>query len=392
MTDQAHSEPATIEQGIQLALSSDQEAARLGFRRFVDEHIVPHAGDWDREECVPRRLIDALIEQGYLAAIVPRSVGGGGIDAVTYGLLTEELGRGCSSVRSLLTVHDMVTLAVLRWGNTHLRETWVPRMAKAELLAALALSEPGVGSDAASVETEARRDGDDFVLSGRKKWITYGQIADLFLVLARCEGKVTAFLVPADTPGLVRHPLRGMAGTRASLLAELELTDCRLPSVHLVGRVGFGFSHVAASALDHGRYSVAWGAVGIAQACLDACAGYTAERRQFGARLNEHALVQRLLTEMIANTRAARLLCYRAGYLRVTDDPGATAETMIAKYFASRTAVRAANDAVQLHGANGLSDAFPVARFLRDAKVTEIIEGSTQIQQLSIPRLPLQEL
>ena len=378
--------------GMRVELSSAQREARLGFREFVQEHITPHAGRWDLEERVPLELIERLRENGYLGAPLSVDAGGGGLDAITYGLLTEELARGCSSVRSLLTVHDMVALAVWRWGSRELKTKVGTAVARAEVLCALALTEPNVGSDAAGVETEARVEGDGYVINGRKKWITYGQIADLFLTLTRCEGKLTAFLVPADAKGFVRRPQRGIVGTRASLLAELEFEDCFVPATNLVGRIGFGLSHVIGAALDHGRYSVAWGAVGIAQACLDACLEYTSSRKQFGVELSQHQLVQRKLTNMITDTRAARLLCYRAGYLRQNGDPGAASETLVAKYFASKAAVRAANDAVQLHGANGLTDDYPVARYLRDARVTEIIEGSTQIQQISIAKNPPGEL
>lgn len=388
MEQQASSE----EPGMRVELSGAQREARLRFRQFVLEHITPHADRWDREERVPSELIGGLREHGYLGSPLPVEAGGGGLDAITYGLLTEELARGCSSVRSLLTVHDMVALAVWRWGNRELKAKVGTRAARGELLCALALSEPDAGSDAAGVQSEARAAGDGYVLHGRKKWITYGQIADLFLTLVRCEGKLTAFLVPADAQGFTRRPLRGIVGTRASLLAELEFDQCFIPASHLVGRVGFGLSHVVGAALDHGRYSVAWGSVGIAQACLDACLEYTSVRKQFGVELSEHQLVQRKLTNMITDTRAARLLCYRAGYLRQVGDPGAASETLVAKYFASKAAVRAANDAVQLHGANGLTEDYPVARYLRDAKVMEIIEGSTQIQQMSIARNPLAEL
>lgn len=377
---------------MRLELSNAQREARLRFRQFVQEHITPHAGNWDREERVPAELIERLRENGYLGAPLSVEAGGGGLDAIVYGLLTEELARGCSSVRSLLTVHDMVALAIWRWGNRELKAKVGTAAARAESLCALALSEPEAGSDAAGVQTEARAEGDGYVLKGCKKWITYGQIADLFLALVRCEGKLTAFLVPATAKGFTRRPLRGIVGTRASLLAELEFDQCFIPASHLVGRIGFGLSHVVGSALDHGRYSVAWGAVGIAQACLDACLEYTGSRRQFGVELSQHQLVQRKLTNMITDTRAARLLCYRAGYLRQQGDPAAGSETLIAKYFASRVAVRAANDAVQLHGANGLTEDYPVARYLRDARVTEIIEGSTQIQQISIARNPPGEL
>lgn len=377
---------------MRLDLPAHQKRARQEFRRFVAERIAPHAGEWERRERVPDEVIAELRRRGWLGAPLPREIGGGGMDAVTYGLLTEEIGRGCSSVRSLLTVHDMTTLALARWGSAEVKERLVPALARGERLGALAMSEPGVGSDAASVETEARRDGDGWVLSGRKKWITYGQIADVFLVFAQADGKPTAFAVEASAPGLERRPMHGVSGTAASLTAELELTAVRVPAAQLVGRIGFGITAVGTTALDLGRYSVAWGSVGIAQACVDACLDYAGERRQFGKPLAQHQLIQRLLTRMIVDTRAARLLCYRAGYLRDAGEAGALMETMVAKYFASRTAVAAANDAVQIHGANGIGSDYPVGRYLRDAKVMEIIEGSTQILETAIAGSPLEEL
>ena len=375
----------------QFELSDAQKEARLRFRHFVQEHIAPYAGEWDRQERVPQELIDQLRVRGYLGASLPDHPNGA-MDTITYGLLTEEIARGCSSVRSLLTVHDMVSLGIHRWGSRAIKEEFAALVSSGQLLCALALSEPEAGSDAASVKTEARADGESFILNGVKKWTTFGQIAGLFLILARCQDKLAAFLVPASSPGLIRRPMKDIVGTRASLLAEIELNECRIPKHYLVGKIGFGFSHVISSVLDHGRYSVAWGSVGIAQACLDACLEYTSKRKQFGVELREHQLVQRKLTDMIVSTRAARLLCYRAGYLRNLNDHGASAETLVAKYFGSKTAVRAANDAVQLHGANGLTEEYPVARYLRDAKVMEIIEGSSQIQQITIAKYPFEEL
>ena len=377
---------------MKLELTPEQRGARAEFRAFVAAEIAPHADLWDREGAIPRSLVDKLRERGYLGSNVPERFGGPARDMITYGLLTEEIGRGCSSVRSLLTVHDMVAHAILRWGSREQKERFLPRMARGEVLGALALSEPNAGSDAKAVETTAVDSDDGWVLDGRKKWTTFGQIADLFLVFAQCEGKPTAFLMERDAPGLTVKPLQGITGTRASMLAELDLQECRIPKEYLVGRVGFGVSHVAAAALEQGRYSVAWGSVGIGQACLGACRRYTAERRQFGVPLADHQLIRALLTDMTVDIHAARLLCLRAGYLRDQGDPGAFAETMVAKYFASRVAVRAANDAVQIHGANGCSEDYPVGRYLRDAKVMEIIEGSTQIQQITIPLFDLQEM
>jgi glutaryl-CoA dehydrogenase (non-decarboxylating) len=376
---------------LNLELTAGQRAARAEFRAFAAAEIAPHADRWDREEAIPAALVDELRRRGYLGSNVSGEHGGPGRDLITYGLLTEEIAKGCSSVRSLLTVHDMVAHAIHRWGSREQRERWLPRMARGEVLGALGLSEPNAGSDARSVETTARADGDAWVLDGRKKWTTFGQIAGLFLVLAQLDGKLTAFLVERDAPGVTVQPLKGVWGTRASMLAEIVLDGCRLPKGSLIGRPGFGLSAVVSTALEHGRYSVAWGSVGIAQACLEACQAYAAERRQYGVPIADHQLVRRMIADMIAGVRAARLLCLRAGWMRETGDPLAGGEVMIAKYFASTLATRSANDAVQIHGANGISDAYPVGRYLRDSRVTEIIEGSTQIQQINIPLFELQE-
>jgi len=391
MTAASATNTATTEPGLRLELSDAQRTERERFRRFVDEHVAPEAGRWDREANLPREVIDALRQEGLLGAILPAEVGGGGMDHVTYGLLTEEIGRGCSSVRSLLTVHDMVTRVFSRRGQVELRAELLESMARGERIAALALSEPGVGSDAANVETETRREGDDWVIDGTKKWITFGQIADLYLVSAKSEKGTTAFLVPWGTPGFERRPVE-VVGTRASMVAQLEFTGCRIPDRHRVGPDGRGFAHVVTAALDHGRYSVAWGAVGIARACLEASMDYARSRHQGGGPIFDHQLIQRRLTEMIAGVRAARLVCCRAGTLRDDEAPEAMGETMLAKYVASRAATEAANSAVQLHGANGLSPEYPVERYLRDARVTEIIEGSTEIQQTTIPKLLLGDL
>jgi glutaryl-CoA dehydrogenase (non-decarboxylating) len=386
------SEPAAATAGMQLELSPEQRAARAEFRAFASEQIAPDAGRWDREEAIPPEIPRQLASRGYLGALVPPAHGGRGMEMITYGLLTEEIGRACSSVRSLLTVHDMVAHAILRWGSGEQRERFLPALAKGELLGALALSEENAGSDAKAVETIAVEDADGYVLDGHKKWTTFGQIAGLYLVVAQCGGKPTAFLVERDAPGLRVTPIRGMLGTRAALLARLDFDGCRLPRAALLGRVGFGVSHVAAAALEQGRYSVAWGSVGIAQACLDACLAYAASRRQFGVPLADHQLIRAMLSDMVTGVRAGRLLCCRAGHLRQAGDPGASPETMVAKYFCGRLAAKAATDAVQIHGANGCSEDYPVARYFRDAKVMEIIEGSNQIQQITISRFDFQEL
>jgi len=376
---------------MKIELTPQQQNDRTTFRAFVDEEIVPHADQWDREERTPPAIIKKLAQQGYLGTLLPKNSGGSGMDLITYGLLSEEMGRGCSSLRSLLTVHSMVAQALLKWGSQSQKTDWLPRLASGEAIAAFALSEPNVGSDAKSVETKATLSGDAYLLNGKKKWITYGQIADVFLVFAQYDGNPSAFWVEKDSPGLSIAPISGMLGVRASMLAELHFNNCRISQENLVGRHGFGFSHVAAAALDCGRYSVAWGCVGIAQACLEACTQYTSQRQQFGVYLREHPLIRQLITNAIATIKAARLLCYQAGYLKDIGDPKSIMETSIAKYFASTTATQVASDAVQIHGGNGCSSEYPVQRYFRDAKIMEIIEGSTQIQQLNIAEYGYQE-
>ena len=377
---------------MKLELTPEQRALRAEVRDFVSREIAPHAGRWDREETTPREIVDRLVERGWLGSMVPAEHGGKGLDMISYGILNEEIGRGCSSIRSLLTVHDMVCRGILRWGSRGQKERYLPRLARGEILGAFALSEPGAGSDAMGIQTRAATQDDGFVLDGTKKWITYGQIADLFLLFAQLDGKPTAFLVERGTPGFTVVPLRGILGTRASMLAELKLENVRIPAEAMVGRPGFGVSHVVGAALEQGRYSVACGSVGIAQACLDECLAYSRERVQFDKPLFDHQLVRAMLSDMITNVRAARLLCMRAGYLRDTGDPGSFAETMLAKYFASTTATKVASDAVQIHGGNGCHEDFAVSRYFRDAKVMEIIEGSSQIQQFTIARFEFQDL
>ncbi|MBW4611879.1 MAG: acyl-CoA dehydrogenase family protein [Desmonostoc vinosum HA7617-LM4] len=376
---------------MKLELSDEQKNAKAEFRAFADAEIIPDANDCEQKEYTPLKLIKQLAQRGYLGAILPKAFGGSGMDMITFGHLNEEIGRGCSSLRSLLTVHNMVSQVIWKWGNKSQKDYWLPKLSSGEIIAAFALSEPSVGSDAKSVETTATISGDCYVLNGQKKWITYGQIADIFLVFAQCDGKPAAFLVAKNSPGLEIKPIFGMLGVKASMLAELHLNNCEIPQSNLVGKLGFGFSYVAASALDYGRYSVAWGCVGIAQACLEACLKYTNERQQFGVYLKEHQLIRQMITEMITNLKAARLLCYQAGYFKDIGNSNSFSETAIAKYFAAKVAAKIATDAVQIHGGNGCSSDYSVARYWRDAKIMEIIEGSTQIQQITIADYGYQE-
>lgn len=377
---------------MRIELTQQQRESQGSFRAFVQAEIQPNADRYDQEERVPREIIQSMARQGYLGAIIPREYGGSEMDMITFGLLNEALGRGCSSLRSLLTVHSMVSYAILRWGSSKQKAYWLPRLAAGETIAAFGLSEPEVGSDAKSIKTTATLDEQSYRLQGRKKWMTYGQIADLFLIFARNGSSISAFLVERDTPGFSVSPITGILGTRASMVAELFLEGCLIPTQNLLGGRGFGMASIASSALDIGRYCVAWGSVGIIRACLEDSLSYSSQRQQFGAYLRQHQLIQQMITEMITNLSAARLLCLQAGYAKDQGDPSTVMQTFIAKYFASVKAVHSANDAVQIHGANGCSSEYSVQRYMRDARVMEIIEGSTQIQQITIANAGYQEL
>lgn len=365
-------------------LTAEQKDSRQSYRAFVDESILPHADQWDREQALPPEAFRALGAKSYLTPSLPAEFGGLGMDMVHYGLFSEEIGRGCASVRNLLGVQGMVAHSLLRFGSRAQKERWLPRIASGETVAAFALTEPGVGSDAKNVTLSATRSEGGYVLNGVKKWISFGMKAGIFLVIAQSGGGASAFLVERGTPGFSTSPITDLMGLRASMLGELRFGQCEIPAENLVGREGIGFAWIANTALDYGRYSTACGCVGLSQACLDASDRYSRERVQFGAPIREHQLVRQMLTNMRVNTQAARLLCHQAGYLRDEGSPEAIQSTLVAKYFASTTVSRAATDAVQIHGANGIGYGYPVQRFMRDAKVMEIIEGTTQIQQVFI--------
>jgi glutaryl-CoA dehydrogenase (non-decarboxylating) len=376
---------------MKIDLTSQQATDKAAFRAFVDSHILPHADRFDRREIIPSSLISKIGKMKYLGLNLPAQYGGAGKDMITLGLLHEEVGRACSSVRSLLTVHGMVTQSVFRWGSKLLKERWLPRLAAGKAIGAYGLTEPNIGSDAQGIESKAERCRDSYVLNGHKKWISFGQIADVFLIFARCEGKPSAFLVERDALGFSTKPISGMLGTRAAMLAELYMNDCRIPKENIVGGEGSGFSHILAVTLDFGRYSVAWGCVGIAQSCLEACIRYISERKQFGSYLKDHQLIRKMVSDMITNIKAARLLCYQAGYYKDIGDPRTLTETLVAKYFASTMVSKVASNAVQIHGARGCSSEYSVQRYLRDAKVMEIIEGSTQLLEVFIAQYELSE-
>ncbi|MFD1989553.1 acyl-CoA dehydrogenase family protein [Paenibacillus nicotianae] len=369
---------------MQIELNSEQIKWKEEFREFVDTEIVPYAKENDRQEKLAPEIIKKLKQKGYMGSMLPKEYGGMGLDWIALGIFNEELGRGCSSVRSLLTVHGMVALSILRWGTKEQKESFLPQMAKGEKIGAFALTEPEAGSDSQSIKSTATLYENHYTINGHKKWITMGQIADVFLVFVKYDGQPTAFLIDRETEGFIQKPISGLIGARATMNAELYFNHCKIPQKNVIGSIGTGLSYVALDCLDYGRYTVACGCVGLAQACLEESTSYSRNRIQFGTTLGENQLIQKMITEMTVNIRAARLLCYSAGYLKDILDPDSIIETWTAKYFASKIVNQIASDAIQIHGANGCSSDYPVERYMRDAKINEIIEGTTQIHEMLI--------
>jgi alkylation response protein AidB-like acyl-CoA dehydrogenase len=367
-----------------IAPSAARVLDRASARAFVDEFVAPDADAYDRAGAIPEELLARISDAGLWAPFLPTELGGSGTDMVTLGEIHEEVGRGCSSVRSLLTVHTMLSWALQRFGTIAQLQKWGPELTSGRVLGAFCLSEPGAGSDTGAITTNAVPRGDGWVLNGGKKWITNGQRADLYLVFARGPASTIALLVPRNTPGVSVKPIDDMLGTRASMLAEVSFDNVELDSDALLGPSGFASGMVLTGTLDLGRYSVATGSVGILQACLDACADYASKRSVGGSFLREMPLIQAKLSDMVTDVRAARLLCAEAGRLKDLGDSSTIMATWVAKYFASTAAAKHSAEAVQIHGANGCSPQYPVARFYRDAKIMEIIEGSNEIQRMTI--------
>jgi alkylation response protein AidB-like acyl-CoA dehydrogenase len=370
-------------------LSEEQQLIRETARSFCARELAPHTAEWDRNEAIDRAVVGKLAALGFLAAALPEEHGGMGLDMVSYTLVVEELGRTDSNIRGIVSVSNgLYGKSVSRWGNGEQRARLLPPLAAGEELGCYALTEPGAGSDPGSLETRAERDAEGWVISGQKIFITLGSWASTALVFARTGEPgprgITCFAVPTSADGFEARPIKGKLGLRAQDTAELFLDGVRAGEDTVIGEVGGGFK-VAMSALDHGRISLAAGCVGIAQGCLDASIAYTRERMQFGRSVASFQLVQELLADIAVETEAARLLVWRAA---TTADRGErhTVEASYAKYFASEVAVRAANAAVQAHGGYGYVDEYPVGKYLRDARVTTLYEGTSQIQKLLIGR------
>jgi alkylation response protein AidB-like acyl-CoA dehydrogenase len=372
-----------------LALTEEQLTFKALARDFLDKEVVPYRAAWDRAESVDITLVPKLGELGFFGLTIPEEYGGLGGDYITYCIGMEELGRADSSVRGIVSVSmGLVGKVILSHGTEAQKREWLPPIATGAKLACFGLTEPDTGSDAANLKTRAVREGGDYVLNGQKMFITNATWSDLCLVFARTGGPgpkgVSAFLVPTDTPGFETREIKGKLGLRGQATAEVYLTDVRVPESARLGEEGQGFA-IAMHSLDKGRVSVGAGCVGIIQGCLESVVQYSKDRHQFGRSLASFQLIQDMIADMSVDADAARLLVWRAADLIERGQPFGV-EASKAKYFASEAAVRAANLAIQAFGGYGYIDEYPVQKYMRDARVMTLYEGTSQVQKLLIGR------
>ena len=375
---------------IDFELTDEQRLIRETARDFADREIIPVARDNDRNEHFDLELVKKIADMGYLGAVVSEEYGGRGLDYRTYGLIVEEVGRGDSSARTVVSVQtSLVCTSIEKWGTEEQKQEYLPKLCEGEILGCFGLTEPNTGSDASNLSTRATKTESGWKISGQKQWISMGNYAKVALIFAQTDPELkhkglACFLVPTDSPGFSTSAIHGKLGLRASDTAELSLDAVEVPDEAMLGSIGDGFK-VAMTALDSGRYSVAAGCVGISQGCVNASVEYAKQRQQFDRPIAAFQLVQEMISDMIVSTEASRLLVWRAGWLKDTGQPN-TKETSIAKLHATEAAVANANLAIQVHGGSGYVDDYPVERYLRDARVATLYEGTTQIQKLIIGR------
>jgi butyryl-CoA dehydrogenase len=372
-------------------LTDEQQLIVEGAREFADREILPRVRENDRAERFDRELATKLGEVGFLGPILDEKYGGRGLDYVGYGLIVEQIGRADSSARTVVSVQtSLVGSAVQRWGSEEQKMRWLPRLCSGDVLGCFGLTEPDTGSDAANLRTRATKTDGGWSISGQKMWISLGSVAEFALIFAQTDPEkkhkgLAAFIVPTASEGFTSAEIHGKLGLRSSDTAELSLDGVEVGDDALLGEVGDGFK-VAMTALESGRFSVASGCVGICEGCVEASVAYSKERRQFGVPLARFQLVQEMIADMILKRDASRMLVFRAGLLKDEGKPN-TMETSVAKVYATESAVECANLAIQVHGGSGYVDDYPVERYLRDARVTTLYEGTSQIQKLIIGRL-----
>ena len=364
-------------------LTEEQKDRYHEFCEFVQEHVQPNAAQWDKNRGVPREVIRLCSEAGFTGGIVPEEFGGGGWDAVTFGLLNEAVGAVSSSLCAHFTVQTMAAMPLVKWGSENQQKQWLEPMAKGDIIASFAITEPKAGSDLQAMETTFTPKGDTYLLNGTKKWITYSGMADIFLVFGKTsdKGESIACILRSDAPGVEVIPLEDMLGFRGVYLSQLEFKDCEVRQEDVVGKPGFALNYVAPIGLHYGRMSTAWSSAGLLRACLETSASYASGRRASGVPLTGHGMIRQLITDMGVNLEAAQLLCLSASLAEDAHLPKAAEKTLMAKYFASRAASGAASDTIQIMGAAGCHEENPAARYYRNAKIMQIIEGTDQVHQ-----------
>ncbi len=372
-----------------LQLTAEQDAFRTLAREFLAKEVIPYRAEWDRREAVDLSILRRLGELGFFGLTIPECYGGVGGDYITYCIGMEELGVADSSLRGIISASmGLVGKTILADGTEDQKQEWLPGIATGTKLGCFALTEPDTGSDAASLRTRAVRDGGDYLISGQKIFITNGTYADVCVVFARTGGPgpkgITAFLVPTDSPGFIAKEIKGKLGLRGQATTEIFLSEVRVPASAMLGAEGRGFEGAMRS-LDKGRVSVGAGCLGIIRGCLEESVAYAQQRSQFNRPLASFQMIQDMIADMSVDVDAARLLVWRAADLINRGLPYAT-EASKAKYFASEAAVRAANAALQIFGGYGYIDEYPVQKYLRDARVMTLYEGTSQIQKLLIGR------
>jgi alkylation response protein AidB-like acyl-CoA dehydrogenase len=363
------------------AMADVQKARHKEFKTFVAGHVEPFAEQWDREQRLPEAILAKLAQRGYLGCSLPAEYDGQGWDTVTFGLLNEALGRGSSALTDVLTVQAMVSMTLLKWGTAEQKRKWLPRLARGETIAAFAMTEPDTGSDLQSLATNLTTESDHFILNGTKRWISCAQFAGMFLVFGKLEQRPIACLVPRESPSLTIEPITDLMGFRAAGLAQLRFENVKVPAANLVGKPGFALSHVAPVGLHFGRISTACSALGLLRGCFEESIAHAAKRKIGDKRVGDVGMIRSLIARMGTDLEAGSLLCHRACRAEDEHRPEVFEKTLMAKYFTSRAAVRAASDAVQIKGASGCHGSSPTSRFYRDAKIMEIIEGTTQIHE-----------
>jgi glutaryl-CoA dehydrogenase (non-decarboxylating) len=368
------------------SLSKEQlEVQRLA-RDFTANEILPFIQKWDEEQHFEIGVVKKLADLGLMGVCIPEKYGGAGLDYNTLAIVCEELEYGDTAFRTAVSVHTgLNSMTLLQWGTEVQKHKYLVPQARGHKIGAFGLTEPNAGSDVAAMETYAVKDGDSYILNGSKIWISLANTADHFLIFAYTDKSkkhlgISAFIVERTFPGVTTRKLKGKLGIRAGDTGEIILEDVRVPAENLLGQEGEGFK-IAMSALDNGRFTVAAGAVGLTRACLDASLAYCEQRKTFGKPIGEHQLVQQMIANMVSGYETSSLLVYKAGWLKNRGERN-TRETSLAKWYATDVAWRSATDAVQIYGAYGYSNEYPVERFLRNAKAPVIYEGTSQIHTI----------